>query len=710
MEKIIKNKLNTDLEKKEDLLLWIMCKAYEKIYDQAVTVNLPCSKNEKTYDDHSIIDEIISDMTIKGYSLYKLGMKVDSFMEKNSRVKTGSFYTPEPLARGIIKITLSDYFKFKDYGLYNFFRNFDKQKQYDNDMLKHSFDSIAKLKVVDLSCGSGIFLIGYLNLIIDIYELIQKQDLDNNLTRYDMSNMYGFDIQSAPIGILKLSLMDLAFRNDFIHSDVSNIRICNSLLDDIEKDFDIVLGNPPYIGEKGNRAIFIDMKKTAFGKKYYEGKMDYFYYFMYKGTEILKKDGILGYITTNYFTTADGATNLREFISKGYRFETLINFNDIILFPSAPGQHNMVFTMTRNDRELEYVESQATSDYRGTCISVVSKCDEFDTDRLCNLNNIKSYILEYNKVFNDRNKIVLTPTEDFHSILDKIIKISNKSLGDFISVKQGIVSGADKVSRLMIDKKLNELTMEKYNIQKDDPIFVFDLEQQYDIEEELLMPFYKNSDINRYKVNKYTEKRIIYIGQEIDSFESLYPKAYSHLLKYKSVLDLRREVKNGTKPWYCLQWGREKELFEEERIVAPQRSIKNCFGYGVKRFYASADVYYLKVEDYFEIDPKSLNYYLLGILNSKLYYFWLYNMGKRKGNLLELYSKPISEIPVILDGKGEFFSSIVSLVTDIMMDNGDIIEKQSLIDALIYKEFRLDEDEIVSVKSLYSTMLGKTKS
>ena len=38
--------------------------------------------------------------------------------------------------------------------------------------------------------------------------------------------------------------------------------------------------------------------------------------------------------------------------------------------------------------------------------------------------------------------------------------------------------------------------------------------------------------------------------------------------------------------------------------------------------------------------------YILALLNSKLYYLWLYYRGKRKGEILELYRKPLAEIPI----------------------------------------------------------------
>ena len=44
------------------------------------------------------------------------------------------------------------------------------------------------------------------------------------------------------------------------------------------ESFDIVIGNPPYIGEKGNRDIFTPIKNSSM-KDFYQGKMDIFYFF-----------------------------------------------------------------------------------------------------------------------------------------------------------------------------------------------------------------------------------------------------------------------------------------------------------------------------------------------------------------------------------------------------------------------------------------------
>ena len=55
--------------------------------------------------------------------------------------------------------------------------------------------------------------------------------------------------------------------------------------------------------------------------------MDYLYFFIEKGIELLKKDGVLSYITTNYWLRADGANKLRETIKDNTCFYYINNIN-----------------------------------------------------------------------------------------------------------------------------------------------------------------------------------------------------------------------------------------------------------------------------------------------------------------------------------------------------------------------------------------------
>lgn len=56
---------------------------------------------------------------------------------------------------------------------------------------------------------------------------------------------------------------------------------------DDKEGFDIVIGNPPYIGSKGNENIFHAVLSSPLGSKYAERWMDYFYYFFHQGLDML---------------------------------------------------------------------------------------------------------------------------------------------------------------------------------------------------------------------------------------------------------------------------------------------------------------------------------------------------------------------------------------------------------------------------------------
>ena len=104
--------------------------------------------------------------------------------------------------------------------------------------------------------------------------------------------------------------------------------------------FDIVIGNPPYVGEKGHKEIFRPLKKVF--KDRYEKNSDLLYFFFMKSIDILKKDGHLAFITTNYYLTADSAIKLRKELKNKTAICNLVNFNEMKIFESALGQHNII--------------------------------------------------------------------------------------------------------------------------------------------------------------------------------------------------------------------------------------------------------------------------------------------------------------------------------------------------------------------------------
>jgi len=140
--------------------------------------------------------------------------------------------------------------------------------------------------------------------------------------------------------------------------------------------------------------------------------------------------------------------------------------------------------------------------------------------------------------------------------------------------------------------------------------------------------------------------------------------------------------------------------FKGPKIVAPQRSPRNTFGYNEIPWYASADVYFITEKD------KSISLkYILALLNSSLYYLWLYHRGKRKGESLELYQAPLSEIPIkkISENEQKPFIDIVDKILSITksddyltnsLKQAKVKEYERQIDQLVYQLYGLTEEEI----------------
>ncbi|HZX21863.1 MAG TPA: TaqI-like C-terminal specificity domain-containing protein, partial [Clostridia bacterium] len=236
--------------------------------------------------------------------------------------------------------------------------------------------------------------------------------------------------------------------------------------------------------------------------------------------------------------------------------------------------------------------------------------------------------------------------------------------------------------------------------QKGEGIFVLTVDEikdkMFDEQEiELLKPFFKNSDISRYKSSAKTDKSIIYIDRNLKKMDDRYPNIEKHLSRYYPILSQRRETINGSIEYFHLHWGRDEGIFKGEKIVAPQRSKLNTFAYNDIPWYSSADVYYITSKNK-NVELK----YLLGILNSKLYYIWLYHKGKRKGEMLELYHTPLKEMPVILsENKMNIMIGLVDAMLNETEEN-KIRLLQSDIDKLVYRIYELDDFEIQWIEGL----------
>lgn len=472
--------------------------------------------------------------------------------------------------------------------------------------------------------------------------------------------------------------------------------------------FDVVIANPPYLGEKGHKDLFQKIQKGNLGK-FYQRRMDLFYFFFHLALNLGKQSSHIAFITTNYYITADGARKLRSDLKERTTITHFINFNELRIFESAQGQHNMI-TMLQKCNEKDTVAK--------TCIT--KRKDLATSEILQRILNWKDeetyyYFLKQNELY-ERDELYIrafgniAENDAKANILERI-QGSNSSLDKFCRIESGIQTSLDKISVKHLQKYPH------LPITKREGVFVLSESEKNKLinnkNRHLFYKWYKNSDIVKYHTvkKKQDQEYVIYLKDEHMPIR-LDEKLSKHFSKYEVILrDIKKNcfsnkwLRNIVEPWlkrgnyFVLFYPREKITFLGEKIVCPYRSQINTFAYNNFEWFASIDVTFITYKQH-NLDLK----YIISVLNSKLIGYWLWFKGKRKGNILELYPRPISEIPIkeISDAEQKSFIEMVDKILSFtssddylknLIKQKKVKEYESQIDQMVYDLYGLTNEE-----------------
>ena len=487
--------------------------------------------------------------------------------------------------------------------------------------------------------------------------------------------------------------------------------------DGIFTGFDIVIANPPYIGQKGNNKIFKAVKNTTFGAKFHQRRMDYFYFFFHKSFELTNDKAVVTFITTNYYFTATYADKLRNDIYDKCSFKTIVNFNEAKIFETAMGQHNAISILSKkssNDTVCNLIDTDRTGFCNEKVLIEVLNTSDKETTSVLKLNS---------ELFETKEKYIYTKDNPQYTFLNKL-KVNVESLEKLCNVIQGIVTGADKLSQ----KHLNQFDL---NYEKGKGIFVLSKDEiselnLLDKEKLMLVPWFKNSDISKWITNIKQKESLIYFSSK-EKYTSI-PNILSHFERFKPIL-INRNTRSGTDilssedydnfvggksevsyvmiasafkrgDYQCISYARDKQVFEGEKIVAPQRSRKNTFGYNNTSWFAASDVHFITKKE----DSKIKLKYVLALLNSKLYFEWLYHYGKRKGEMLELVREPLSKIPikVATENIQQQFALLADKIINRKKNKEDTLALEQQVDIMACKLYELTYEEVLIVDKEFS--------
>lgn len=438
--------------------------------------------------------------------------------------------------------------------------------------------------------------------------------------------------------------------------------------------FDIVIGNPPYIGEGKNKEVFLPVQNTSFGEKYYIGKMDFWYFFTSLGIELLKENGTLSYIAPNNWLTTAGGKKMRNHIMKETIIKEFIDFGDYMVFENA-SQQTMVFLLEKNKKK----------NIMKICYSKILFNKEIliDLEKFLLKNKNDNYIyyisnIDRKKYIEDTNIVFLNNFID--NVTSKI-----KLQENFKFLADEITNGIHPHHAIVTKKMLEQL---KNNYKIGDGIFVLtdnEIKKLFlnENEKKLLKPLYESELLTKYTYKKDNHKHIIYTDSSFKDISQMkeYPILKKHLDNFKEV------ITSDNKP-YGLHRARKEEFFIENKIVSLRKTSEPYFCYLDKPSYFMAEFYILKTD-------RTNMKYLTGLLNSKLVAFWLRYMGKMQGSNYQIDKEPLMNIPIkIADENIE--NKIIDLVDEIIelkKLNKYTQDLEKKIDEMVYELYGLTEEE-----------------
>lgn len=433
------------------------------------------------------------------------------------------------------------------------------------------------------------------------------------------------------------------------------------------ESFDIVTANPPYVGEKGHRAMFDNLKAASLGQRFYKGKMDLFYFFFHLGLDLLRERGVLTFISTNYYLTATNADKLRADFKARATLLRFINFHELKVFESAIGQHNLITQLQKGKHDIgcqTIITNRRgySGDSSSAIPQILSGLDE-DTEY---------YSIPQTAIYNSRGFIDLK--DNPLNALMEDITLKHPSVKDYYKVSEGLQTGNNKV-------------------------FVFDGQPDFygklsDSERKYIKPFYKNSDIKKYLTTAQATKSIMYIDKDFILEDN--PNIQRYLEGYSDDLASRAQIKRSKQPWYTLLWPRDVRMFSDPKIVFPYRAKSNIFSLIKYEWFSGTDTYFI-----YDSSKRSLEL-CLALLNSKLALAWFKNKGAVKGDVLELKGDVVADFPIPKPTIESSYleTKIIELMLETLDSGHDCpVGQQTTLNDLIYSLYGLSPQEISIVES-----------
>ena len=596
-------------------------------------------------------------------------------------------------------------------------------------------EQASQLRVLDPACGSGSFLTGAYQYLLD-WHLRQYQAQParyRNRIRHSrdgivlatrekrrilLNNVYGVDLDQNAVEVSKLSLLLKMLENEsepdmdsgsepMLPELSGNIKWGNSLvgsdffsgrdmagLDDeallrvkpfdwdsaagfgevmAAGGFDVVIGNPPYVRQE---TLGADFKGYAKGKfETYAGTADLYTYFIERGVKLLNAGGLFSIIVANKWLRARYGKPLRQWLKK-QALREIIDFGDLPVFEQAT-TYPCILTVGEGKADDTFEAAQVES---------------LEFERLGEYAEGRRYAVDKTMLDDGGWSLARREVQD---LFQKLMN-SGKPLKEYVNGKihYGIKTGLNEA--FVIDFATRQRLID-----------------QHESSAEVIHPFAAGRDVKRFAAldaerylilipSGWTNERLNDNEDPWQLLTATLPAVANHLLQYKAKAQKRWDKGDY---WWELRPCAYYEAFENPKIIVPCIIKSASYTLDKTGFYSNDKTTVIATDEL----------YVLGLLNSKVLDFVMHQISstKQRGYFeykpMYIYDMPIRVIDIDNPDDVRMHDAMVDLVDTVLDLHAQLpnltaaqravadmrIEATDReIDALVYRLYGLSDDEV----------------
>lgn len=504
--------------------------------------------------------------------------------------------------------------------------------------------------VLDLSCGSGTFL-------VSAFEMLREYAEAGDSTELLLQKIYGADIDPRAVLFARLNLwLSLEGRTPLPNLE-QNIVAAEALLGlplgigNFPRQFDIIIGNPPYrriddfpetpAARTIRRAIEEQYESAA-------GRYDISALFVERALNLLRPGGVGCMIVSNRLLTSKAARPLRRLLTEHSELLEIVDFTSQRVFPGV-GSYTAILAFRKTSRprsrEVKVARVHSLGSFPERVLATVREDEPLHS---------KAVDVD----------IVEAPagTEPWHlmtgtdATLVSLLEDSSVALSEVADLHQGVKTGANDL--FLVRGIGREST--------GDLIEALGSGGQRVVLERSILRKAVRRGIGYYLI-RYSDELLIYphrTGERLTEamFREQYPRCWDYLSDHRATLEQRSPVRRGDCAWYELAWPREEAWLSAPKLLAPSMGLSGQFGVDWRgEFFPVGPT---------AVVPQSLDVWSIAvILNSPItfYYLSLISHEFRGGyvDFKQIYLKRVRVPSVMMNGRGDVIDSLEALSAEV---------------------------------------------